>query len=127
MEFPIKSLNRLTKSFGYAISGLIEMVKTEKNARIHLVVSVCVIALGIILAVNPMEWCVIFICIALVWAAEALNTSIEELTNHLFKEYNHTAKKVKDISAGAVLVCAIISVICGIIIFLPKLLELVFA
>jgi diacylglycerol kinase len=61
------------------------------------------------------------IVIALVWAAEAFNTAIEKLTDHLFPEYHETARFAKDVAAGAVLVCAIAALVCGLIIFLPKL------
>jgi diacylglycerol kinase len=121
-----KGFKRLVKGFGYAFSGLKEMVKSEQNANIHLLVVVFVTIAGFVLKINAMEWCVVLLCIALVLAAEAFNTAIERLTDHLFKERHETARIVKDVSAGSVLVCAIISVICGIIIFLPKLIDLIF-
>jgi diacylglycerol kinase (ATP) len=109
------------KSFGFAFTGLYELVKSEPNARIHLVATLCALLSGFLLRISSAEWCVISIAIALVWAAEAFNTVIEKLADHLFPEYHETARLAKDISAGAVLVCAITALICGLIIFLPKL------
>jgi len=126
METKNKGIRKLLRSFEYAFSGLAEMVKSEQNARIHIIISVCVIIAGFLFKIAAGEWCIALLCIALVWAAEAFNTAIEGLTDHLFKEKHETAKKVKDISAAAVLLCAIISVLCGVMIFLPKLLNFLF-
>jgi len=125
MQTKDSGFRKLLRSFGYAFSGLLEMIKSEQNARIHLFVTLCVIIAGFLLKITPNEWCIVLLCIALVFSAEAFNTAIERLTSHLFRERHQTAKIVKDISAGAVLICAIISVVCGIIIFFPKLLKLI--
>ncbi len=109
------------KSFGFAFTGIYELFKSEPNARIHFLATICALIAGILLRISKSEWCVILIVIALVWAAEAFNTVIEKLIDHLFPEYHETARIVKDISAGAVLICAIAALVCGLIIFLPKL------
>jgi len=120
-----RGFKKLLRSFGYAFSGLSEMVKSEQNVRLHLLVTICVIIAGFLLKITLIEWCLVLICISLVWVAEAFNTAIERLTDHIFNERHQTARMVKDISAGAVLVCAIIAAVCGVIIFLPKLLNLI--
>jgi len=117
----IKPIKRFIKSFSYAGSGLAHMVRTEQNARVHLVMTILVVLLGFLLKISLIEWCLVWICIGLVWAAEAFNTAVETITDHLFKERNRTAKRIKDLSAGAVFVTAIAAAICGLIIFLPKL------
>jgi len=114
------------KSFSYAFKGLYDLVKSEPNARIHLVATIAAVSAGIFFRISNVEWCIILIVIALVWAAEAINTVIEKLVDHLFPEYHETARIVKDIAAGAVLVCAIVALICGLIVFLPKLVSIVF-
>jgi len=114
------------KSFSYAFKGLYDLVKSEPNARIHLVATIAAVSAGIFFRISNVEWCIILIVIALVWAAEAINTVIEKLADHLFPEYHETARIVKDIAAGAVLVCAIVALICGLIVFLPKLVSIVF-
>lgn len=114
------------KSFGFAFTGLYELVKSEPNARIHLAATICAVLAGLLLRISNAEWCIISIAVALVWAAEAFNTVIEKLVDHLFPEYHETARITKDISAGAVLVCAIAALICGLIIFLPKLFLIIF-
>lgn len=116
---------RLIKSFGNAFTGIYDLMRSEQNTRIHLFATVCALIAGILLRISKSEWCIILIVIALVWAAEAFNTAIEKLTDHLFPEYNETARFVKDIAAGAVLVCAIAALVCGLIIFIPKLMLII--
>jgi diacylglycerol kinase (ATP) len=115
------SISKLIKSFGYAFSGIYRLFKSESNATIHLLATLCALTAGILLRISNTEWCVILIMIALVWAAEAFNTALEKLTDHLFPEYHDTARFAKDVAAGAVLVCAVAAFICGLIVFLPKL------
>ena len=112
------------RSFGYAFTGLYELVRSEPNARIHLVAAILAVAGGFVLRISQLEWCAVLVVIALVWAAEGFNTVIEKLVDHLFPEYHETARIAKDVSAGAVLICAISAFIVGLIIFLPKLIEL---
>lgn len=117
-------LQKRVKSFGFAFTGIYELVKSEPNARIHLVATIVAVVAGFLLEISNAEWCVVLIVIALVWAAEAFNTVIEKLVDHLFPEVHEIARIAKDVSAGAVLVCAMIAFICGVIIFLPKIIEL---
>lgn len=114
---------RFVNSFGFALHGIRQLLKTEQNARIHLFVTIAVVIAGFFCCLTAMEWCVVLLCIGLVWAAEAFNTALETITNHLFKERHETARIIKDVSAGAVLICALMAATCGIIIFLPKLLA----
>ena len=101
-----------------------KLFKTEPNARIHFLATVCALIAGILLRISKSEWCFILIVIALVWAAEAFNTVMEKLIDNLFPEYHETARFAKDVAAGAVLVCVMTAFVCGLIIFLPKLLSL---
>lgn len=114
-------LKKRIASFGFAFTGIWELIKSEPNARIHFVATIFALFLGYWLEISKAEWCIVSIAIALVWAAEAFNTVIEKLVDHLFNDYHETARIAKDISAGAVLICAIAALICGLIIYLPKL------
>ena len=116
---------RLIKSFGYAFTGIYDLLRSEPNSRIHLLATFCAIIAGILLRISRSEWCIILIVIALVWAAEAFNTAIEKMTDQLFPEFHEKARFAKDVSAGAVLVCAIAALICGLIIFIPKILLII--
>jgi diacylglycerol kinase len=108
-------------SFGFAFKGIFELIKSEPNAKLHLLATVCVVVAGFFFKISGNEWSAVFIVIGLVWSAEAFNTVVEKLADHLFPEYHETAKFAKDVAAGAVLICAIIAVIVGLIVFLPKM------
>lgn len=115
------SFKKRAKSFVYAGKGLKSFICKEHNAWIHCVATIAAITLGIVLHISTNEWIAIIICIGMVFAAEAFNTAIERLVNLVSPDYNKTAGDVKDIAAGAVLICAIAAAIVGFIIFLPKL------
>ncbi|MCU0288988.1 MAG: diacylglycerol kinase family protein [Acidobacteria bacterium] len=113
------------KCFKYAFNGIFYAIKTQANVRIHIVVSVLVISAGFIFKINPIEWVFICFAIGLVLASELFNTTIESLVDIVSPSYNEKAGRVKDIAAGAVLIAAIISVIIGGIIFLPKIMKII--
>ena len=118
------NISKRIRSFGYAFVGLVELVKSEPNAQIHVIATIVAVSAGAFLKISNPEWCVLFLVIALVWAAEAFNTAIEKLTDHLFPEIHETARIVKDIAAGGVLICAMAALLTGGIIFLPKIICL---
>ncbi len=120
-KFSIKK--RLT-SFQYAINGLKILVRNEHNSRIHTVAMIVAIILGIILKISNIEWVTIIIVIGFVFSVEIINSSIENLADFVSPNYNEIIKKVKDLSAAAVLISALVSLIVGIIIFIPKIIEL---
>ena len=109
--------------FRYAFNGLKILIREEHNARIHLFVTCCVLIAGIVFKISAGEWIAVIFCIGLVFALELINSAIENTADLISKERNETIKKIKDLSAGAVLIAAIASAIIGLIIFLPKFLE----
>lgn len=119
------SIKTRLQSFKYAFDGFKEFVKSEHNARIHLFFSLVVIILGFLYELNNTEWLFIVFCIALVFITEIINTSIEEIADFICSEDNQKIKKIKDLAALAVLISAIASVTVGLIIFLPKIMQLI--
>jgi len=118
------SLTRLIKSFGYAFSGIRQMIVQEQNAKIHLLAMLIAVAAGFYFHLSATEWIAIVIVSGCVFAAEAFNTSIESLSNTISPAYNQSIKQVKDFAAGAVLVMSVTSIIVGLIVFLPKIMAL---
>lgn len=112
----------LLYSFYYAFRGIITAIKEERNMKIHVSIATLVVILGLLFTLSKIEWFSIIIIISLVISAEIFNTAIETVVNLVSPKYNELAKKAKDLSAGAVLVLAICSVIIGLIIFMPKFL-----
>tara|TARA_B110000967_G_C18736288_1_gene485276 strand:- start:107 stop:523 length:417 start_codon:yes stop_codon:yes gene_type:complete len=113
------------KSFGYALNGIKILLKTEHNARIHLIASILALVLSYLHCISKMEWITILFYIDLVFMAELFNSSIEYLADFVCKEENKTIGKVKDLTAAGVLVSAFISALIGLIIFTPKVLILI--
>lgn len=118
------SFRNRAKSIVCAINGLKILLKEEHNSRIHTAIAIVVITAGFLLKISNTEWLIICILIALVLSLEIINSAIENLCDHVTPQLNDTIKKIKDLAAAAVLVASAISVICGAIIFLPKLCDL---
>ena len=119
------TLKSRLKSFSYAFSGFKIFIKNEPNARIHFLICIGVITLGFILHINSMEWILILICIGLVISTEAINTAIEYIADFISPQRHEQIKKIKDISAFAVLFNTCIAVIIGLLIFIPKIINFV--
>lgn len=110
--------------FSYAWDGILETIKTESNFRFHLVATSFVVICSFILQINHLEWAIILLTIGLVLVAELTNSAIEKVIDYLRPEIHPAAKVIKDVAAGSVLIAALISVMIGCIIFIPKILEL---
>ena len=117
------SLSKRIQSFTHAFRGAITLITTQHNAWIHLIATASVMIAGIIIGVSSTEWIALSLAIALVWMAEAFNTSIEFLADEVSLEKRDRIKKAKDVAAFGVLIASIVSAIIGLIVFLPYLLE----
>lgn len=115
---------KLINSFKYAIEGIISSFKTERNMKLHVLAMTLVILLGFIIRLSRLEWIICIILFAIVIAGELFNTAIETTVDIAMPQRNEKAKLAKDISAGAVLIVAIGSLIIGGIIFIPKITEI---
>lgn len=115
------SIQKRLLSFKYAFNGLFILIKEEHNARIHLLAAVFPIALSLILQITKLEWLAIILCIGLVITTEIINSAIENLCDFVSPEKHEMIKRIKDLSAAAVLVAAIIAVFIGAVVFIPKL------
>ncbi len=90
-------------SFNFAFRGIGYMVRTQKNALIHLMAAIVVVIFGFLYQLERQEWCLIIFAIGLVIMAELFNTAIEFLTDLVSPDYHEKAGRAKDIAAGAVL------------------------
>ncbi len=112
-------LRSRSSSFRYAFEGWWYVIRTQKNAWIHAVVSLVVVLLGLWLDLPQRDWAVIILAIAMVWAAEFFNTALEAIVDLASPEMNHLAKIGKDVGAAAVLIAAGASIIIGFLILGP--------
>ncbi len=109
------------RSFFYAGSGLWYVIRTQRNMRVHLGFAAAAMLLGLALRLSAVEFAVIVVTIALVTVAEMVNTVAEACVDLATQQWHPLAKVAKDVAAGAVLLAAILSVIVGLLIFLPHL------
>ncbi len=107
----------IVTSFNSALSGLIYIIKKERNFKIHIIIAFFVIITGLFLKLPPSEFLLLLIVISIVFIAELINTVVEIVIDVFIEEFHFEAKKAKDISAAAVLLSAILSVIVGYLVF----------
>lgn len=107
--------------FSFAWNGIQEVFKTERNFRIHIFAALLVVITGFLLKITRYEWLAICLTIAFVLVSEAMNSAIEKTIDYISPNIHPAAKQIKDIAAGAVLIAAIVAIIVGIIVFLPRL------
>ena len=120
-----KSKPSLIKSFQYAFQGIKVNILTERNLAIHFLAMLLVIVCGFIFKISVTEWLICILLFGFVITLELMNTAIETAIDICMPEINPKAKLAKDTSAGAVLVVTIVAVVIGIIIFGPKVLDLI--
>lgn len=118
------AIKRIISSFSNAFRGLGLLVRYERNAWIHCAAAVLVVMAGCFFRLTSHEWLAVAIAIGLVFSAEAFNTAIERLSDVVQPLRDDRIRDIKDLSAGAVLACAIAALIVGLIIFLPKVISL---
>lgn len=110
----------------FALQGWVSFFRREKNGQIQLFIAMMVIIAGFILRVTITEWMILLSCIGVVVSFEMINSAVEKICDHVNPGIHPAIKVVKDIAAGAVLWSAVIAAIIGCIIFLPKLVHLLF-
>ncbi len=118
MRYDIK---KQIKSFGYAWKGIRSCIGKEQNLSFHLIATAAVTVAGSVFGISRQEWIILILCIAAVISAELFNTAMERLVDLVSPQYHPLAGQVKDIAAGAVLVCALGAALAGCLIFYPYL------
>jgi diacylglycerol kinase len=119
------SLKSRLESFRFALNGLLLLLKNEHNSRIHILAAIIAIVMGIIMKLDHYEWSLLVIVIGAVFLTELLNSSIESLADLIDPEFNELIMRAKDYSAAAVLISAIVAIVVGGLIFIPKFLDLI--
>lgn len=120
---PGRKKNPLWKSFGYAFDGIRTGLQKERNMKIHCAALILVIIAGTVVKLTAIEWCICMILCTLVISLELVNTAVEAVVDLVTEEKKPLAKIAKDTAAGAVLIAAIVSVIAGLLIFVPYIVR----
>jgi undecaprenol kinase len=121
----MKKNHSLINSFYYAFQGISTAFKNEPHLRIHTFFAVLALTFGIILRLSYIEWLLLAFTIFYVITLELLNTVLENIVNLVTPEINPYAKIAKDVSAACVLTAAFLSIVVGIALFLPKIINLI--
>lgn len=120
----IRYLKQRFQSFKWAFKGLYLLFRRHPNAQVHLFAAIIAAALGFYLGLSRLEWMVLLLCISSVISLEALNSSLEALCDRVSTEQHPLIGQAKDLAAAAVLWAAIIALIIGSLLFIPKLYTL---
>ena len=115
----MEPFNRLLKSFAYALQGVAHLVRTQPNARLHLLAAVLVCTAGGYVGLSWAEWLWVVVAITLVWSAEAFNTALEQLADALHPQQHPGIGRAKDMAAAAVLIAAAGAAVIGMLVFVP--------
>jgi diacylglycerol kinase (ATP) len=124
MANPLGFAKRL-RSFRAAFHGIGEMLRTEVNARIHLLASILAISAGFALEISRTDWLILTLTIAAVWSLEAINTAFEALCDVASPQHDPRVARAKDIAAAAVLIAAIAAIVVAVLLFGRRILALI--
>lgn len=115
----------LISSLEFAVTGIISAFKEERNLRKHLISGILATIAGFIFQINSLEWLFLLLAVFLVITFEIINSAIENVVD-LASDYHFSmlAKNAKDMAAGAVLLISLYAVLTGLIIFVPKIVNL---
>lgn len=124
-------MKKVINSFINAVLGVYSAFRSERNLRFHFAVANLIVIFAYFYGLSKSEWAILALSIASVITCEMLNTGIERAVDTATSEYSETAKLAKDISAGAVLICAVFAIIIGFMLFFDigrilKTLEYIF-
>jgi diacylglycerol kinase len=117
-------LQKLRKSFSYAAKGMLLVAREEQNFRIQMLIGVAVVVLMFLFGLRTPEKALLILAIVLVLVLELMNSIFERLVDIMKPRIHHYVEDIKDIMAGTVLVASIGSVLIGVLIFWPYVLEL---
>ena len=112
--------------FFHAVDGVKEALKTERSMRIHVVTAALVVVFGFLLGLSLWEWIICVTLFGLVIGAELLNTALEHTMDICCPDLDPRAKRVKDVAAAAVLTVSLAAGIVGLLIFVPKVWNVLF-
>lgn len=113
------------RSLRFAFSGIFQFFLRERNGQIQGVIALLVVGAGLFFGITKAEWLSVLVCTGLVISLEMLNSAIERVCNMYTTEFHPAIKIIKDVAAAAVLWSALVSLIIGVIIFLPYAMRLI--
>lgn len=119
------SPKKRVRSFRYAFHGIYNMLRSQHNFWIQITLGTLAVVMGFALEISRGEWMILTLTIGVVLAAETFNSAIEALTDLVQPNQDPKAGWIKDLAAGAVLITAIAALIIGLLIFVPRIINLI--
>ena len=107
----------------FALQGIKQFISRDRNGRIQVAFGVAAVTLGFTVSLRSFQWMLVLFCIGLVISLEMINSAIERYCDLVTTDFHPGIKVIKDVAAGAVLVASITSLIIGLIIFIPALVQ----
>lgn len=112
------------KSLRFAFRGMLILIRSEHSVMVQLGIGILVSVIGFLVGLSATEWILQTLCIGLILAAEGMNTAVEKLCDFVNPGPDPKIGRVKDIAAGGVGFAAVMAIIVGLIIYIPKVLAL---
>ena len=125
MESKGKKKRTFLDSVKNCLEGINYTLSHENNFKREMILGILVVIASVILKISIIEWVIVILLINFVLVCELINTALEKTVDLYTKEYNETAKIVKDVAGASVLVMSIFSAVIGIVIFLPKVIDFI--
>ena len=113
------------RAIKFAWTGMIQFFSRERNGQIQAVFALLAIVLGFLFSISSYQWLMVIFCIGLVISLEMMNTAIEKFCDMVTTEFHPMIKIIKDMAAGAVLFASVFSMLVGLIIFIPAILQFI--
>ena len=117
------NMKKFLKSVTFAVEGVKQFFSCDRNGKIQIIIGITAIALGFTVSLPSFQWLLVLFCIGLVISLEMINSAIEKYCDLVTTDFHPGIKTIKDVAAGAVLVASIMSLIVGLLIFIPALVE----
>ena len=114
-------ISRFLRSLRHSLRGIVHVLRTEPNMRLHLLAAVAVTVAGFAFSIDRAEWLAVILCVGAVMAMECMNTAIERLADRVSTETHPLLGQAKDAAAAAVVIASAMSLVVACVIFLPKL------
>jgi len=118
---PLGRAPSVLDSFNFAVEGIIHVLRTHRNMRVHFAVSIVVLVAAVWVGVSKLELIALLLAIAFVFITEMINSALEQAIDVATTSFDPLAKLAKDVAAGAVLITALAAAVIGAIVFWPYL------
>ena len=116
-------MKRFFNALLFALQGIKQFFTRDRNGQIQMVIGITAIIIGFTVSLSSFQWLLVLFCIGLVISLEMINSAIERYCDLVTTDFDPGIKIIKDVAAGAVLVASITSLIIGLIIFIPALVQ----